>query len=139
VTALLANWDRVAAALEYPEGAPAEMQERYVAVFDLDPACSLNIGWHLFGERHERGEFLAVLRAELRRTGIDDSGELPDYLPFVLRLIPRLDEIRARQLRIAVSSALEKIRAGVERHDDGFVAVIEAARALVEADRSAAL
>lgn len=132
-------WDELAAALEYPEGAAEEVQERYVAAFDLDPACSLNIGWHLFGEQYARGEFLAVLREELHRAGIDDTGELPDYLPFVLRLIPRLDETRAAQLAAGAVAALDKIREGVGRHDAGLVALVDAARTLVRAKYSAAL
>lgn len=118
-------WDELASALEYPKSGAEEEQERYVAAFDLDPACSLNIGWHLFGDQYARGEFLAVLREELHRAGIDDAGELPDYLPFVLRLIPRLDKTRAGQLQEAVAVALDAIRAGVQKHDPQLVTLID--------------
>ena len=57
-----------------------DLQELYAATFDLDPTCSLEVGWHLFGENYERGEFLVRMREQLRRSGIPETTELPDHL-----------------------------------------------------------
>ncbi|HSE32303.1 MAG TPA: hypothetical protein VLA93_12100, partial [Pyrinomonadaceae bacterium] len=39
----------------------SNLQELYTRTFDLNPACALEIGYHLFGENYKRGEFLANL------------------------------------------------------------------------------
>lgn len=71
----------------YLAAAPAgEAEERYTALFDLNPACTLHAGYHLFGEDYKRGELLAGLAAELREAGIPIGTELPDYVPALLRL-----------------------------------------------------
>ncbi len=49
----------------------AELEERYARTFDWSPTCCLEVGWHLFGERYERGAFLADMRASLRASGIE--------------------------------------------------------------------
>ncbi|MCC7418458.1 MAG: molecular chaperone TorD family protein [Acidobacteria bacterium] len=67
-----------------------ERQEQFVRIFDLSPACTLEIGWHLFGEQYERGEFLVELRQHLRSAGIAEQGELPDHLVHVLQLLARM-------------------------------------------------
>lgn len=102
-------WDRLADALEYPAGGPADAQEQYVAAFDLDPDCSLEIGWHLFGEAPERGRFLAMLRDELGRAGVSERGNLPDHLPTLLRLIARADADDGVELAAIVAPAVSDV------------------------------
>lgn len=82
-----ALWD-LAVALE--QAPLSEAEERYTALFDLDPVCTLHVGYHLFGETYARGEFLAGLGAELRQAGLSPGAELPDFLPTTLRLLGRL-------------------------------------------------
>jgi nitrate reductase molybdenum cofactor assembly chaperone NarJ/NarW len=64
-----------------------ELQELFTVTFDLNPVCSLELGWHIFGENYDRGLLLAKLRALLRAHRIVESGELPDHLAHALRLI----------------------------------------------------
>jgi nitrate reductase delta subunit len=73
-----------------------ELQERFIQAFDLNPASTLEIGWHLFGEQYERGEFLVDVRGRLRQAGVPETHELPDHLLHVLPLVARLDEDEAR-------------------------------------------
>ena len=40
-----------------------DLQELYTRTFDWNPDTSLEIGWHLYGENYERGEFLVEVRA----------------------------------------------------------------------------
>jgi len=42
--------------------------------FDINPACALEVGWHLFGEDYMRGQFLVRMREELSKYEI--AGEL---------------------------------------------------------------
>jgi nitrate reductase delta subunit len=119
------TWDRLADALTYPADAPAARQEQFVDAFDLDPACTLDVGWHLFGDRPERGIFLAMLRDDLRRMGIDEHGELPDHLPTLLRLIAREDEGPASELATLVAPAVERVQRRLVERGSPYGAVLE--------------
>lgn len=87
-----------------------EARERYTGLFDLNPVCTLNVGYHLFGDTYARGELLAGLAGELRRAGLA-SDDLPDFLPTLLRLLPRLDDAEDRGLLAALllRPALERM------------------------------
>jgi nitrate reductase delta subunit len=97
--ALLAGLRRFLRAVE-PLSIPA-LQELYTVTFDLNPVCSLDVGYHLFGENYKRGEFLANLREIESGVGLDTMNQLPDYLPILLRLIGRLEEVERRKDLIA--------------------------------------
>ena len=86
-----------------------QLQELYAETFDFSESCTLDIGWHLFGDRHERGMFLSELRPELAAAGIDEGLELPDHLPHVLTLLSRSDSSRTAELRTMVRRAVEKL------------------------------
>jgi nitrate reductase delta subunit len=89
-------------------------QELFVQTFDMNPASTLEIGWHLFGEQYERGAFLVELRDRLRSAGIPETGELPDHLVHVLPLVARMDPPDAAAFSAArLAPALEKIALGL--------------------------
>ena len=50
-----------------------ELQELFTRTFDLNPACTLEIGWQLYGEDYRRGEFLVQMRQGLREKGLPES------------------------------------------------------------------
>lgn len=77
-------------------------QEFFTQTFDLNPVCSLELGWHLFGENYERGLLLVRLREELRAAGIGEEGELPDHLTYTLRLLPTMEPVRAADFAGAI-------------------------------------
>lgn len=85
-----------------------ELEELYTRTFDLNPVCSLDIGWHLYAENYDRGTFLVDMRNALKEHGISESTELPDHLPTVLRLLARMEPDRAKTL--AVGSVLPALR-----------------------------
>lgn len=109
------------------------LQERFVDAFDLRPASTLDLGWHLFGERYERGAWLAELRAELQRAGCDDSSELPDHLTQVLTLLGRLDSDRAASLARIVGPAIESLHEALVRDGSPFRHALAAVRASLDA------
>ena len=117
--------------LRYPED-PAK-QELYVQTFEFNPNCTLEIGWHLFGENYERGAFLVKMREELRRHGVPESNELPDHLTHLLALLPWMERRAAAELAgQALLPALAKIRAGLK--DNPYEAVIRQIEQKLEAD-----
>ncbi len=90
------------------------LQERFIEAFDLNPAAALEIGWHIFGEQYERGDFLVMLRQQLRAAGIAETVELPDHLLHVLPLIAHMNAAeREAFVRRYLGPALEKIAAAV--------------------------
>lgn len=111
----------------------ANLQEQFVETFDLDPGCAPDLGWHLFGERYERGEWLAGLRADLRRVGLQPSTELPDHLTNVLRLLAHDEPARAQELAQFVAPAFETLHAGLERRESPFRHALTAVREIVAA------
>jgi nitrate reductase assembly molybdenum cofactor insertion protein NarJ len=125
------TYRKVADQLRYPDN-PA-MQELYVQTFEFNPACTLEIGWHLFGENYERGEFLVRMREQLRRYGIPESSELPDHLTHLLVLIGRMEQAEAAELAGQfLLPALAKIREGLK--DNSYGLLIAALQAKLEAD-----
>lgn len=120
--------------LEQTRGLSLEdLQALYTTTFDLDPVCSLEIGWHLFGENYERGEFLVKMRGELRRLGIAESTELPDHLTHALEALGRMEPQEAASFATAcLFPALDKMRAGMEGKSNPFENVLLAVARLLE-------
>ncbi|MDE3168201.1 MAG: hypothetical protein KGN36_20530 [Acidobacteriota bacterium] len=105
------------------------LQELYAQTFDWDPDRTLDIGWHLFGENYDRGEFLVKLRGELRKYGVAETHELPDHLSHVLPLLDRMPEgERAGFAAAYLLPALEKLRAGLAKAESPFLPLADSLR-----------
>jgi nitrate reductase delta subunit len=105
----------------------AQFQEQFTETFDWNPATALEIGWHLFGEDYARGEFLTRMRAELRRYGLQESGELPDHLTHVLALLGRLESDRADEFsRDFVSPAVGRLISALDERKSPFAIAMRA-------------
>ena len=132
MTRLRAAAPEAAAALEIFAGtvsqkSEAELEELFTAAFDMNPAAALEIGWHLYGENYERGAFLVLMRGHMRRLGVREGRELPDYLPNVLAALDRMEDCDARGLaREKILPALGKIRKALAGSPyDGVLRAIE--------------
>lgn len=96
----------------FVEGMPlARLEEVYTSTFDLDPACSPYLGYHLFGESYKRSVFLLELRRRYRAEGLALEGELPDHLAVVLRFLATSQDpaLRAELVDEALTPALEQL------------------------------
>jgi len=110
-----------------------ELQELWTSTFDLKPVCSLDLGWHLFGENYDRGLMLVRMRAELARHGIAESHELPDHLSHALRLLGRMAPDDAEDFAAAcVVPALGRIVSSLPA-DNLFYPLLLALRELIVA------
>ncbi len=110
------------------------MQELFTGAFDFDPKCTLDLGWHLFGENYDRGDFLVRLRVLLAEHGIDEGTELPDHLPKVLHLLGRLPAGAAAALAAeSVVPAVDKILDGMGERQGPYPPLMRGVRAAVSA------
>jgi nitrate reductase delta subunit len=69
-----------------------ELEETYTITFDLQPICYPYVGYHLFGDDHVRGIFMAGLKERYRGCGISPGTELPDHISLMLRYLSRSDD-----------------------------------------------
>jgi len=111
---------------------PGECEELFTRTFDLNPACCLDLGWHLYGEAYERGRFLVTMRGLLRQHDVTEDGELPDHLSNVLRLLGRMERGAACRLaEESVAPALNTMCTAIEGKDNPYTHVLTAVRTLV--------
>ncbi len=110
-------------------------EEWYSRLFDLNPDCTLNIGYHLFGEQYERGAFLAGLVGEHRKVGLEIPDDLPDYLPLILRLLARVQVLEDAQTLVshALLPALSRMQADLAKSDAPWVPILRALPKVLEA------
>jgi nitrate reductase delta subunit len=100
----------------------AELQEFYTRTFDLNPVCALEIGYHVFGENYKRGVLLAKLRETESPYGLGQDHQLPDYLPVLLRLLVRLEDVELRSALISefMIPAVEKMVEALSRTQNPY-------------------
>ncbi|MGC8915413.1 MAG: nitrate reductase molybdenum cofactor assembly chaperone [Thermoanaerobaculum sp.] len=100
---------------------PAEREELFVRTFDFDPATTLELGWHLYGEDYRRGEFLVQCRQILRRAGVAEGGELPDHAGRLLPALALLPEEEAGPfVKTYVLPALDKLLEALSRRQNPY-------------------
>lgn len=106
---------------------PEGRQEVYARTFDLSPKCTLELGWHLFGEQYDRGTFLVWMRGRLREFSLTETTDLPDHVRHVLPVLGRLSPEAADRFSTAcVLPAMETIRDGLEKMDNPYHALAAA-------------
>lgn len=112
--------------------------EAYARSFDLSPKCTLELGWHLFGESYDRGTFLVWMRSRLRLISLDEATDLPDHARHVLPVLGRMESDEADKFsRACVLPAMETIRAGLEDLDSPYISLIDAICGWLEARHGA--
>ena len=103
-----------------------ELQELFTRTFDLNPMCTLEIGWQLYGEDYQRGEFLVKMRQQLREYELRESGELPDHLSHALALLAHLEPDEAAEFAGSyLLPALDKMRTSWREDRNAFAALLE--------------
>jgi nitrate reductase delta subunit len=114
----------------------SEREELYARTFDLNPACALEIGYHLFGENYKRGVFLANLRETEEPFDLGQRHQLPDYLPVLLRLLTRLDDQELRTALIAecLVPGLERMLKAIAEGENPYRHLLAAVETLLKAE-----
>lgn len=104
----------------------AEIQELFTRTFDINPVAALEVGWHLFGERYERGTFIVKMRQTLRDLEIPESTELPDHLTHVLEALGRMDANDADEFaNMFVLPALSKMQEAHKGKENAYTNVLD--------------
>lgn len=109
-----------------------EAEETYTRTFDVNPACALEVGWHLFGEEYARGMFLVRMRENLRKYNLPENAELPDHLTHVLEILAAMPEDEAsRFARACVLPAVEKMSEALDGKETPYVPVVHCLAAVL--------
>lgn len=97
VNALRQNYPEIAHSVElFLNALPKtiiDLQELHTRTFDVQAITTLSTGYILFGDDYKRGALLSNLNREHLNANNDCRGELADYLPNVLRLLPKLEDM----------------------------------------------
>lgn len=102
-----------------------QLEEAYTHTFDFDPDCSLDLGWHLFGEQYGRGDFLVKMRDLLTQTGLPESHELPDHLTHVLQAYGKLDWDQGHAFsKDYILPSLKKLSLGVTQKSTDYAPLV---------------
>lgn len=106
----------------------SSLQELYNSSFDINPVCTLDIGYHVFGESYKRGSFLVGMKKMLKEHGIETKDELPDYLPNILRLLAGIskNEDSVSLARLIVAPALARMKKSFKDNNNCYGAVVRA-------------
>jgi nitrate reductase delta subunit len=105
------------------------VEEMHTQTFDMEPGCCLYVGYHLFGDTHRRGIFMASLAEWHRSCGFSAAGELPDHLGVLLRFLACACEgiERTELVEYCLMPALDAICRGLSAkkspYEDLFVAI----------------
>ena len=105
-----------------------ELEQHYVAVFDLARKHALYLSYWTDGDTRRRGEVLAGFKAAYRRSGflVDTRGELPDYLPMVLEFAALADPDAGEALLRDYRPSLELLRIGLLEEGTPYADVVAA-------------
>lgn len=65
----------------------SEWEELCTRTLDLSPAAAPYVGFQVWGESYQRGEFMAKLNRVMFELDVNPEGELPDHLVPILRYL----------------------------------------------------
>src|SRR5690606_31285869 len=93
-----------------------EIQEMYVATFDLKAKTGMYLTAHELGDSNKRGAALIKLQKIINQAGFERvDEELVDYIPMLLEFLSIAPEIKEKErLEYRMAIALERIRKNLE-------------------------
>ena len=87
---------------------PAGWEELHTRTLDLAPIFAPYVGYVIWGDNYQRGEFMAALKVAQDEAGVDRDGELPDHLEPVLRYLAVVERPIAALVEI-IPQAMSRI------------------------------
>lgn len=95
-----------------------EWEELHTRTLDLSPLFIPYVGYVLWGENYRRGEFMADLKRDMERLGVDLAGELPDHLDPILRYLDVATDPLS-DLMVDLPRAIAEMRTTLKKADSG--------------------
>lgn len=111
-------------------------QEYYVGTFDVQAMCFLDIGYVLYGEDYKRGVFMVNIKKEQLKASNDYGSELPDHLPNILTLLPKMQDADLTE-ELIYSMLVPAIHEMILKFGDGnnlYKGLLEILVTIMEAD-----
>jgi nitrate reductase delta subunit len=111
----------------------AGWEELHTRTLDLAPIFAPYVGFVIWGENYQRGEFMAAVKVAQEEIGIDPDGELPDHLEPVLRYLAAADQPLPGLVEV-LPQALGKMQKTLKEaeSDNAYRHVLAAAAAAAE-------
>lgn len=110
---------------------PIGLQERYTAIFDLNPDCSMNLTYHLFGDNQKRASALVRLHEIYDSAGYEAAtGELPDFLPLMLEYLAVSTDARGKAVVWDYMSGLDTLVDRLEKAAPLYASVMKQVTAI---------
>ena len=102
------------------------LEELYTQTFDITPATSLYLGYHLFGETPKRSEFLIKLTEAYQSHSFSAGIELADHLRVMLRFLSVSEdpEFTLPLLEECILPTLEKTEKELKKNENQYAMVI---------------
>ncbi len=88
-----------------------ELQELYSKSFEVQAVTSLDVGYVLYGDDYQRGIVMVNLKNEHEKVGNNCGEELADFLPNLLRLLPKIkdEETVNEMVTLLIATSVEKM------------------------------
>lgn len=105
---------------------PVELQQNYVATFDLSKKCALHVSWFQYGDRRQRG--MVLLKLKRRYMEFDmapQEDELPDWLPLMLEFASEAPDPEGVALLQEWRAAIELIRRSLGESSSQYTVLLD--------------
>ena len=99
-----------------------QLQESYTNAFDLRPDCTLNLGYHIFGDDARRGLFLV---------------EFPDHIALILRYLDLAEEDRPPVIEDCLLPAVSRMVEVLDHSGNPYEHVLRALLSLLRRQHEA--
>lgn len=103
------------------------VEEEYVRTFDEQRRCALELSYYAVGDTRQRGQALLAFRELFRAAGFEQNdGELPDFLPTILELCAKSDDVVVDHVLPSHREGLEVLRTALFQRDSPWTSVVTA-------------
>ncbi len=123
--------DQMRSFVTFSEGqSRGALEELYSETFDLAPASTLYIGYHLFGETPKRSSFLVKLEDAYQSHGFHSGTELADHLCVLLRFfsVAQDAEFVFPLLEECILPVLDKMVGDLQKSKNGYGPAVSSLR-----------
>ncbi|MBI2328481.1 MAG: nitrate reductase molybdenum cofactor assembly chaperone [Chloroflexi bacterium] len=110
------------------------LEELYTATFDMAPALTQYIGYHLFGETPKRSAFLVRLEEAYQSHGFDSGTELADHLCVLLRFFSVAQDVEFVMplLEECILPVLDKMAGDLRKSKNSYAPAVTSLRLFLQ-------